>query len=35
MPKGRSEPFPSPERWKLSREDALQLDRRVELRPAP
>jgi outer membrane protein OmpA-like peptidoglycan-associated protein len=35
VPKGRSEPFLSPERWKLSREDALQLDRRVELRLAP
>ncbi len=35
VPKGRSEPFLSPERWKLSREDALQLDRRVELHPAP
>jgi len=31
VPKGRSEPFLSPDRWKLSREDALQLDRRVEL----
>ena len=35
VPKGRSEPFLSPERWKLSREDALQLDRRVELHLAP
>jgi len=35
VPKGRSEPFLSPERGKLSREDALQLDRRVELRLAP
>ena len=35
VPKGRSEPFHSPERWKLSREDALQLDRRVELHLAP
>ena len=31
VPKGKSEPFLSPDRWKLSREDALQLDRRVEL----
>jgi outer membrane protein OmpA-like peptidoglycan-associated protein len=35
VPKGRSEPSLSPERWKLSREDALQLDRRVELHLAP
>jgi outer membrane protein OmpA-like peptidoglycan-associated protein len=35
VPKGRSEPFLSPERWKLPREDALQLDRRVELHLAP
>jgi outer membrane protein OmpA-like peptidoglycan-associated protein len=35
VPKGRSEPFLSPERWKLAREDALQLDRRVELHLAP
>ncbi len=35
VPKGRSEPYLSPERWKLSREDALQLDRRVELHLAP
>jgi outer membrane protein OmpA-like peptidoglycan-associated protein len=31
VPKGKSEPFLSPDRWRLSREDALQLDRRVEL----
>jgi outer membrane protein OmpA-like peptidoglycan-associated protein len=35
VPKGRSEPFLSPERGKLLREDALQLDRRVELHLAP
>lgn len=34
LPKGKSEPFLSPDRWRLSREDALQLDRRVELHPA-
>jgi outer membrane protein OmpA-like peptidoglycan-associated protein len=35
VPKGRSEPFLSSERWKLAREDARQLDRRVELHLAP
>jgi len=32
VPKGRSEPFVSPDRDKLSKEAAFQLDRRVELR---
>jgi hypothetical protein len=31
VPKGRSEPFLGADRGKLSKEDAFQLDRRVEL----
>jgi outer membrane protein OmpA-like peptidoglycan-associated protein len=34
-PKGRSEPFARADRRLLAREDALQLDRRVEMRPLP
>ena len=34
VPKGKSEPFVNPDRSKLSKEDAFQLDRRVELRLA-
>jgi outer membrane protein OmpA-like peptidoglycan-associated protein len=34
VPKGRSEPFVSPDRNKLSKEAAFQLDRRVELHAA-
>jgi outer membrane protein OmpA-like peptidoglycan-associated protein len=33
VPKGRSEPFAAADRSSLAREDALQLDRRVEMRP--
>jgi outer membrane protein OmpA-like peptidoglycan-associated protein len=33
LPKGRSEPFAAADRRSLAREDALQLDRRVEMRP--
>jgi outer membrane protein OmpA-like peptidoglycan-associated protein len=33
VPKGRSEPFGGADRRLLAREDALQLDRRVEMRP--
>ena len=32
VPKGKSEPYTNPDRSKLSKEDAFQLDRRVELR---
>ena len=32
VPKGRSEPYPTPDRDRLLKEDAFQLDRRVELR---
>jgi outer membrane protein OmpA-like peptidoglycan-associated protein len=32
VPKGKSEPYPTPNRDRLPREDAFQLDRRVELR---
>jgi outer membrane protein OmpA-like peptidoglycan-associated protein len=35
VPKGRSEPFAGIDRRSLAREDALQLDRRVEMRPLP
>jgi hypothetical protein len=36
VPKGRSEPFSGVDRRFLAREDALQFDRRVELRgPLP
>ena len=35
LPKGRSEPFAGADRRLIAREDALQLDRRVELRPQP
>jgi outer membrane protein OmpA-like peptidoglycan-associated protein len=35
VPKGRSEPFAGVDRRSLAREDALQLDRRVEMRPLP
>ena len=35
LPKGRSEPFAGADRRLLAREDALQLDRRVEMRPLP
>jgi outer membrane protein OmpA-like peptidoglycan-associated protein len=34
-PKGSSEPFAGADRRLLAREDALQLDRRVEMRPLP
>ena len=35
LPKGRSEPFAAADRRLLARDDALQLDRRVEMRPLP
>lgn len=35
VPKGRSEPFTGAERAKLSKEEAYQFDRRVELRHSP
>ena len=35
VPKGRSEPFTGADRRLLAREDALQLDRRVEMRSLP
>jgi outer membrane protein OmpA-like peptidoglycan-associated protein len=35
LSKGRSEPFAAADRSSLAREDALQLDRRVEMRPLP
>jgi len=35
VPKGRSEPFTGVDRRSLAREDAFQLDRRVELRSLP
>jgi len=35
VPKGRSEPFAGAHRSTLAHEEALQLDRRVELRPPP